>query len=324
MRHLRVKNSTFKTTCIINVHNGEEFISCAIKSVLEQNEPVALLVVNNASTDQTKKIIQGYVDLYQNVEYKETPRFMLLGEARNYSLNFVNSEYVVWLDADDLWYKDFSFMGESLLNKYGDLGYITSNVEVVNKYKKTLDIDVNPVGLKVFLEEKPGGITCPIYIGDSLEDLITRTHLTAGWSSYFFRKADVVKAGGFNPNLTYAEDYDLVVKITCNSGGMHIGKVLSSARMHEERVTTRINPVSIYDEINYITYKYGNLKLGRYAILRALLSVKLIYWALFKSTYKPVLVNVMIGLGGIGVAALIFFGLLPRKCLINCDKYNNY
>lgn len=310
-----------KTTCVINVHNGERFISRTIKSVLEQKKPVYLLVVDNASVDKTARIVQEFCSLNQNIQYKKTPCFMSLGEARNYSLSFVETDYVAWLDADDLWCDDFSFIGELLLNKYSNLGYITSDIEIINQNHEMLKIDVNPTALKAFLGTKPDGVSCQLYVGDSLEKLISRTHLTAGWSSYFFRRADVVNAGGFNLSFVYAEDYDMVVRVACKADGMHVGKVLSRARIHEKRVTTSINPIIMYDEINFIIYKYGNLGLVHYSILRALLSIKLMYWSIFKSAYRPFIYNIISSLRGVFESILIIFRIKPKKFGIKLKKY---
>ena len=93
-------------TFIIPVYNGESTIKRAIDSVLKQKgAEYKLIIVDDGSTDNTAKICHEYVDLYSDrvkYIYQKNNR---QGAARNNAIQFVTSEYISFLDADD-WLMD--------------------------------------------------------------------------------------------------------------------------------------------------------------------------------------------------------------------------
>ncbi|PKM75897.1 MAG: hypothetical protein CVU90_15240 [Firmicutes bacterium HGW-Firmicutes-15] len=84
---------------IIPVYNGEETLSRAIMSCLQQTcRDFEIIVVNNASTDETRKV----VDRFQS----EKIRYYYLGRkgrsyARNFGIEKSKGKYLQFLDADD-------------------------------------------------------------------------------------------------------------------------------------------------------------------------------------------------------------------------------
>ena len=90
-----------KVSVIIPVRDGERYIADAIGSVLEQTKPPAeLLVVDDASKDETATIVSQYsgsgVRLIQ-----QPPRGA--AAARNRGVKLARHELMAFLDADDLW-----------------------------------------------------------------------------------------------------------------------------------------------------------------------------------------------------------------------------
>ena len=92
-----------QATCVINVRNGENYIHDAIVSALAQSLKMKILVIDNQSKDDTVRIAKGF----KEVKVASTPNPMSLGAARDYSVSFVDTEYVAWLDCDDLWDPEF-------------------------------------------------------------------------------------------------------------------------------------------------------------------------------------------------------------------------
>lgn len=83
---------------IISAYNIEKYIKRAIDSVLEQTfTNYELIVVNDASTDSTGKLIREY----DNITYIEHKENKCLGGARNTAMDIAKGEYVIYLDGDD-------------------------------------------------------------------------------------------------------------------------------------------------------------------------------------------------------------------------------
>ena len=85
------------------VYNGEPYLGEAIESVLAQTcGDFELIIADNASTDATADICEGYSQLDSRIRYVRNETN--IGAARNYNLTFelAESEYFRWHNADDL------------------------------------------------------------------------------------------------------------------------------------------------------------------------------------------------------------------------------
>ena len=87
-------------------YNHEPFISQAIESVLMQETVfvVELVIGEDCSTDDTRRIVQAYAAKYPNVIRALLPE-KNLGMARNYDevWQACRGKYVAWLEGDDSW-----------------------------------------------------------------------------------------------------------------------------------------------------------------------------------------------------------------------------
>src|SRR5699024_4081686 len=90
---------------ILPVYNAEDYISDAIQSVLNQTyTDWELIVVDDGSTDQTKKVINPFLeDDRIRYFYQENGG---QGSARNKGIERAKGIYLALLDADDVWKVD--------------------------------------------------------------------------------------------------------------------------------------------------------------------------------------------------------------------------
>ena len=86
---------------IIPVHNVENYVEKCIDSVINQKTKYTMdiFIVENGSTDESKKIIEKYrrIDDIHVVSITETGA----AAARNYALQQLTGNYILFLDADD-------------------------------------------------------------------------------------------------------------------------------------------------------------------------------------------------------------------------------
>jgi glycosyltransferase involved in cell wall biosynthesis len=90
------------------VHNGENYLEEAIKSILSQTfEEFELIISDNASTDKTKEICNDYASQDKRVTYSRNPEN--LGASANYIrvFNLGSAEYFKWAAHDDLCKEDY-------------------------------------------------------------------------------------------------------------------------------------------------------------------------------------------------------------------------
>lgn len=90
---------------IIPTYNRAKLIGETLDSILAQTyKNWECLVVDDGSTDDTKKLVSNYVAKDDRFQYHERPDTHLPGGngARNYGFELSKGEYVQWFDSDDL------------------------------------------------------------------------------------------------------------------------------------------------------------------------------------------------------------------------------
>lgn len=88
---------------VIAVYNGERYLAEAIRSVLAQSLPAAeLLVVDDGSSDATPRVC---ADFGSDLRYLRLAHGGVAA-ALNAGISTASSEWLAFLDADDLWSKD--------------------------------------------------------------------------------------------------------------------------------------------------------------------------------------------------------------------------
>lgn len=91
-----IKNSSI-TVVILN-YNYQNYLDECIQSVISQTlAPYLIIVVDDGSTDNSKKIIDNYSEQVIGI-YKENGGMI---SAANEAFKYLDSEYVLFLDADD-------------------------------------------------------------------------------------------------------------------------------------------------------------------------------------------------------------------------------
>ena len=94
-----------KFSIIIPVYNVEKYISKCLESVLSQSyENYEVILVNDGSTDGSYEIIEQYEKRDDRISCHSKENGGL-SDARNYGLQFVTGDYILFLDSDDYWEK---------------------------------------------------------------------------------------------------------------------------------------------------------------------------------------------------------------------------
>jgi glycosyltransferase involved in cell wall biosynthesis len=90
-------------SCIVPVFNGEQYVREALESIHRQTyQPLEIIVVDDGSTDNTKRVVTNLKIPIQYVEQSN------LGPpaARNQGIRLARGAFVAFLDADDLWHQE--------------------------------------------------------------------------------------------------------------------------------------------------------------------------------------------------------------------------
>jgi teichuronic acid biosynthesis glycosyltransferase TuaG len=160
---------------ITPVYNCEEFLEECIKSILNQTfNNWELILVDDCSTDSSRKIINKYVSLDLRINAFYFNKNVGAGIARNKGIEISNKRFIAFLDSDDYWHKDkLRLQLEFMLNRNIEFSYtnynkldkndnpskiilapkiITKNLLLYNNYIKTSTViyDSKKIG-KIFM-----------------------------------------------------------------------------------------------------------------------------------------------------------------------------
>ena len=131
-----------KVSVIVPVYNVEKYIDKCLKSLVEQTlDDIEIIVVNDGSTDDSKKVIDNYIERYpEKIVYLEKKNGGL-SDARNYGIPYAKGEYIAFLDSDDYVEKDiYEKMYEIAKKENSDMVECDFYWEYPNKTKKDIGV----------------------------------------------------------------------------------------------------------------------------------------------------------------------------------------
>ena len=182
-------------SAIITTHGRLDLLKLAIKSVQEQTYPyIEIIVVDDCSKDGTKEWFKDNKDA--SIKYIYIPKEQSKGgnHARNIGIKEASGKYLAFLDDDDEWL-------ETKIEKQVQLMKENSNVGLVycghtKCYENGNRIDFIPSQL---------------YTGNLSSKVFTMVFCTT--SMILVKKSVLNEAGLFDENLSFWQEYDLVIRI---------------------------------------------------------------------------------------------------------------
>lgn len=133
-----MQNKKFLISIIVPVFNSENYIHNTFDSIKNQSigfENIELIFVDDFSTDNSRQIIKDYSNTYSNVKsilLNENSGFG--GLPRNVGIQNATSDYIMFLDSDDIFYYDAcEKLYQEIHNNGLDVafGYYVTNVDGV-------------------------------------------------------------------------------------------------------------------------------------------------------------------------------------------------
>lgn len=210
-----------RVNVIINCLNGEKYLQETLDSVTKQTfKDWEIIFIDNCSSDKTADIAKSFGD---KLRYYRTEKTIPLGEARNLALSYVDSEWIAFLDSDDLWSFDKLEKQIKIADEYDGISLITSNFYSYNMMKGTTNI-VHPS----WKERKIG-----------FNEFVCNYSYAL---STFMIKKEVLNCldSWFDNRFEYAEEYDLFCRLSFFGDAYIISEPLATRRMHSNMATLKL------------------------------------------------------------------------------------
>lgn len=201
---------------IITAYNYEKYIERAVRSCLDQslqNSQYEIIVVNDCSSDNTKKILENYADEIRVFHLEKNSG---LSVARNFGVKKAKGQFVVFLDADDYIQKDLLLIQKTFLAENNTLDAVSVDYYLVDERGNHLE--------HVNTEEKP--IACGV----------------------MFRKDLLLDIGLYDESFRAREEEDLRIRFLKKYKIYNIILPLYRYRMHDNNLTKNESEMNKYQQ----------------------------------------------------------------------------
>jgi glycosyltransferase involved in cell wall biosynthesis len=197
---------------IMPVYNCEKTISAAIESVLNQSYPNwELIIVNDASTDNTEKIALSYKD--DRINYIPLKINGGPSAARNKGIQFAKYNYIAFEDGDDIWHNEKLEVQMNKFKESSEYGMVYCAFSYNTKYSTT------KIPSDVFRTDELEG---------NIFEFLWKCN-TIGTPTMVVKKEIIDIVGGFEDSLQSIEDWEFALRVAsvCKIG--YVNKILLDA-----------------------------------------------------------------------------------------------
>lgn len=208
-----------KITVLMPVYNAEKFLKQAIDSILNQTfKNFELLIINDGSTDQTARILQGYKDPRIKIIINQKKIGVI--KSRNFGIKIAKGKYIALMDSDDISFPERLKKQTKYLDTHPYCDVVVAKIQL-------MDIGENIIGK---WEDDQENLTY-----EQIKKKLPTGNCIANSTAVI--KISLIKKYKYKENLYHSEDYELWLRLCAD--GKKIEKI------NEELVYYRVRPGSI-------------------------------------------------------------------------------
>ncbi len=176
------------TTIVVISHNYGRFLRDAVVSVVQQTKRAHILIIDDASTDETPHVIEALESQDPAIAHQRLPRNIGLARVRNLAAAAARTDWVVYLDADDWLDPRFVERAEARLKVAPGVDVLTTDMTIVREHQRR-----RVVRSRV-----------PLY----WDELLARNTIV---QTSLIRRSLVRQLGGYDESLDF-EDWDFWIR----------------------------------------------------------------------------------------------------------------
>lgn len=212
--------TTPQVTVLMNAYNSADFLRETLQTVQAQTcDTYEIVFWDNASTDATPDIAKAFGE---KLRYFRAEKTTPLGEARNLALQQVRTDFVAFLDCDDLWEPTKLEKQLKLFTNSPSVGLVCTDT-IMFDGKRNLN--------RVFAGSEPAR-------GHVFEQLVSRQWISM--SSAMIRMQALRRLDHwFDPGLSLCEEADVFYRIALGWELDYVDEPLTRWRVHGVNTTFR-------------------------------------------------------------------------------------
>ena len=232
----------YSVTAIITTHNRRTFLERAVNSVFSQDyDDLDLIVVDDASTDDTKEYMTALAEADERVTYIRIAPEDSKGanHARNTGAAAAEGEFIAFLDDDDEWLPYKTKMQTAFFRRYPEAAAVSADWIDVYKFRnKQYEISTK----HRFKREKNGFFA---------------TSYMSITSTYMIRREAFEKVGGFDETLTDIHEIELSYRLCMNYSVGYIKKPVYKYYHYYDGKSISANPDNYLKALDMVKAKYS-------------------------------------------------------------------
>jgi hypothetical protein len=207
-------NGAGQISVVVPAHNRAELLRHTLRSVAEQEEPVVeIIVADDGSTDGTAAVLADFGAVHvRNPAGGWGP-----SRARNAGLERVRTEYVAFLDSDDLWLPGATRVLRAALERHREAPFAFGRALSALR----TDAGWRPDGLIGASREERAGLREALFVRNSVPS-----------PGALVRTAAARAIGGYDPAVVWSEDHHFWIRLAKDAEPVHVEELVSIYRRH--------------------------------------------------------------------------------------------
>jgi len=203
------------------VYNGEQYLCEAINSILNQIfTDYEFIIIDDGSTDGTLKILKEYAKQDKRIRLIRNMCNIGLTCSLNKGLSLARGTYIARQDSDDISLPDRLALQVRFLENHPEIG-------VVGTWVAFIDKEGRQTGIWRTLSNS-ALIKWSLLFGNCLAH-----------SSVMMRRSLLEESEVYSPEIIYAQDYKLWIKLSRKTQLTNLSKILYLRRTHEGMIGVR-------------------------------------------------------------------------------------
>jgi glycosyltransferase involved in cell wall biosynthesis len=236
-----------KVSILIPTFNRANYLRMAVDSAIAQTYPnIEVLVLDDCSTDETVNLSEAYSNT-ANVKFIRNENNIGFVKNWNKAVSLSSGEYIKIIGDDDILSADCVAEQARILDEHPDVGVVCCNCSIIDEGNRVKS--ANNLYRLFSRDTKENG-------REFIKNYLLGKR-TVGWpGAILFRRQDINKAGGFDPQAGCPADIDMWCRILQVKDFYYLDKMLAYCRLFSGNLSRKMETNDFgYKDIMYFYSK---------------------------------------------------------------------
>ena len=198
-------------TVVVASYQQGEFIERTIRSVLDQDADMDVVVHDGGSTDGTVEVLERFGDALRFWSGPDHGQ----ADAVNQAIADARGDVIAWVNSDDVWYPNALATATEVLTRHPDLDGVYFAVDLIDEADRV---------------KEP-------YLNEPWDPKRLPECCFVGQPAMFLRRRLLEQIGTLDPNLRFCMDYDLWLRAATVTDFVYVPVVAAGIRVHSATKT---------------------------------------------------------------------------------------